>query len=292
MLNPLEILPIVIGQAFCSQTLARTPEPFSEMTDAESVEQFNHALESKLVIAYAGALELIHGCRRTLGGRAIDLCCGPGHFTLFLAKYLGYDEVIGVDISESMLEVARKNADEWGLSDRVKFIKRDVLNGELGVEQYDLVTCNDAAHHLTGDTPDSIAPVARLMERMTELTKPTGTTFLMDLVRLKNKDLTDRYTRAIGADYINNGWQRFYQDFCDSMLAAWTPSELQAAIPQSENRRWKHVVQRLLPTIQMVISAPADGERFRLRHDLPWQNDQIIPTKLSTEWKIFRAMMR
>ncbi len=46
--------------------------------------------------------------------RAIDLCCGPGHFTLFLAKYLGYDEVIGVDLSNRMLAAARRNAEEWG----------------------------------------------------------------------------------------------------------------------------------------------------------------------------------
>ncbi len=39
-----------------------------------------------------------------------------------------------------------------GLSDRVRFIKRDVLEQEWGADKYDLVTCNDSAHHLTADT--------------------------------------------------------------------------------------------------------------------------------------------
>ncbi len=77
MTNPIQVLPIILGQQFSVQSLARQPEPCAIMEDVDSVEQFNEVLGSKLVIAYAGALELIHRARRIEGGTAIDLCCGP-----------------------------------------------------------------------------------------------------------------------------------------------------------------------------------------------------------------------
>ncbi|MCG8652291.1 MAG: class I SAM-dependent methyltransferase, partial [Pirellulales bacterium] len=106
MLNPLQVIPIVVGQALAVQTLERTPEEFDEsavMDGKENVQQYDHAMESKLSIVYAGALEMIHQMRRkTKAGRAIDLCCGPGHFTLLLAKYFDFDEVVGADLSAPM----------------------------------------------------------------------------------------------------------------------------------------------------------------------------------------------
>jgi trans-aconitate 2-methyltransferase len=37
------------------------------------------------------------------GGRAVDLGCGPGELTLDLHRYLGAQETIGLDNSETML---------------------------------------------------------------------------------------------------------------------------------------------------------------------------------------------
>ena len=56
------------------------------------------------------------------GGRALDVCCGTGDLALLLARHVGpRGQVVGVDISEEMLEVARRKVATAGLEGRVRF---------------------------------------------------------------------------------------------------------------------------------------------------------------------------
>ncbi|MEU2206018.1 class I SAM-dependent methyltransferase [Streptomyces hygroscopicus] len=57
------------------------------------------------------------------GARVLDLCCGPGVFTVPLARR-GY-EVTGVDRSPAMLDRARKLAAETGAT--VRYVQADVV---------------------------------------------------------------------------------------------------------------------------------------------------------------------
>jgi demethylmenaquinone methyltransferase / 2-methoxy-6-polyprenyl-1,4-benzoquinol methylase len=57
-----------------------------------------------------------------VGGRALDICCGTGDLALLLADLVGpRGHVVGIDISERMLAVARKKAAAAGLGGRVDF---------------------------------------------------------------------------------------------------------------------------------------------------------------------------
>lgn len=291
MLNPLQVFPIVLGQTFVSQSLERTPEQFDEsavMDDQQSVDQYDEAMQSKLAIVYAGALERIHRIRRvTQGGRAIDLCCGPGHFTLLLAKYFDYEEVIGVDLSQPMVDTANQNAKRWGLENRVRFEVGDATAIPEADGSFALVTCNDAAHHLP-----NLDVVASLIAEMERLASDEGVVLLTDLVRLKTANLTDRYTKLIGQDYIDRGLDHFQRDFCNSMQAAWTGRELQQALPSRSNMNWQHKVQRLLPTVQFITGYPDDHQPMLLRGGLPWQEaDHPVPAELRTDWSMFRRLI-
>jgi len=56
------------------------------------------------------------------GGLAVDICCGTGDLALLLARRAGPEgRVLGVDISEEMLAVARRKTVAAGLEARVKF---------------------------------------------------------------------------------------------------------------------------------------------------------------------------
>jgi demethylmenaquinone methyltransferase / 2-methoxy-6-polyprenyl-1,4-benzoquinol methylase len=60
------------------------------------------------------------------GGRALDICCGTGDLALLLAELVGpRGHVIGIDISERMLAVARQKAAGAGLGSRVDFALGD-----------------------------------------------------------------------------------------------------------------------------------------------------------------------
>lgn len=57
-------------------------------------------------------------------GRGLDVCCGTGDLTLLLARHVGpQGRVLGVDISEEMLYVARRKAARFGV--RVAFALGD-----------------------------------------------------------------------------------------------------------------------------------------------------------------------
>lgn len=50
----------------------------------------------------------------------LDIGCGPGHYCFSLAKDSNR-EILGVDYSENMIRLAKENAKELGLNDRLEF---------------------------------------------------------------------------------------------------------------------------------------------------------------------------
>jgi SAM-dependent methyltransferase len=74
-----------------------------------------------------------------IGKTVIDFGCGEGHEAVELAK-LGAKKVIGLDIREDILEVARRNAESAGVADRCEF-------GTATSQSADVVVSIDAFEH-------------------------------------------------------------------------------------------------------------------------------------------------
>jgi ubiquinone/menaquinone biosynthesis C-methylase UbiE len=215
-------------------------------------------------------------------GSAIDLCCGPGHFTILLAKYFDLERVVGIDLSERMIDQAKQNAEAEGVQDRVQFKVANAMSCGESEGSFDIVSCNDAAHHM----PD-LEGVTDLLRAMERLASPTGVCILSDLVRLKTEALTDKYTKVIGKGYPKH----FYNDFCNSMRAAWLPEQLSAAIPDQSERHWIHECQRLLPTVQFVYGTPLDGQGVFVRRGTPWSHStNPIPPAMRIDFRMFEQL--
>lgn len=60
------------------------------------------------------------------GGRILDVGCGPGTAAIELARAFPDSEVIGIDLSEILIEKARALTEEARLGDRVRFEIADV----------------------------------------------------------------------------------------------------------------------------------------------------------------------
>ena len=88
-------------------------------------------ITEKLVDAVTNKLEE-YGIK---GGYALDLCCGNGRISIYLAKK-GF-RVVGVDFSQDFLEDARKQAEAYGVSDRCSFVKGDVRSLASVLEGYE-----------------------------------------------------------------------------------------------------------------------------------------------------------
>lgn len=73
--------------------------------------------------------------------KIVDVGTGSGAIAVTLAKYLPHAELTAIDISDEALSIARKNAEQLGMMNRVRFLQGDLLAPVAG-EAFDLVISN------------------------------------------------------------------------------------------------------------------------------------------------------
>jgi 2-polyprenyl-3-methyl-5-hydroxy-6-metoxy-1,4-benzoquinol methylase len=79
--------------------------------------------------------------------RVADIGCGAGWSSIGIAKAYPLARVDGFDLDDASIELARVNAAEHGVADRVSFQVRDVADPKLA-GQYDLVVGFEMLHDL------------------------------------------------------------------------------------------------------------------------------------------------
>jgi ubiquinone/menaquinone biosynthesis C-methylase UbiE len=106
------------------------------------------------------------------GGLALDIGCGPGSFTLALAKLTGVTgKVIAVDLQEPMLDLTRNKIDAAGMSGRVEFHR--CSSDSLGLEvQADFIL----TFYMVHESPQPLG----LVNEVCALLKPGGYWFLAE----------------------------------------------------------------------------------------------------------------
>jgi ubiquinone/menaquinone biosynthesis C-methylase UbiE len=113
----------------------------------------------------AGRDALLDYVRARPGMRVLDLCCGPGTLTIPLARDLnGVGEVIGVDLADGMLEIARKAA--GGRSLPVRFLRMDVEQLQFPAANFDAAACGHGLHFLPN--------LGRTLREVRRVLKPKG----------------------------------------------------------------------------------------------------------------------
>ena len=120
---------------------------------------------------------------RLAGGRALDAGCGTGHHTIALAET--FDDVLGIDISEPMLDIARAKRSR----PNIRYETSD-LTTYRDPDGFDLVWSAATLHHV----PNLDAALANLRD----LTRPGGTVVCVDLVSSLWWRLAPRLVHAVG----------------------------------------------------------------------------------------------
>jgi len=82
---------------------------------------------------------------RVRGGRILDVGCGPGWTSSFLARD-GY-RVLGVDISDRMIEIARQRCARDNVE--AEFVVGDMEDFNVGLSGFDGALFFDCLHHCT-----------------------------------------------------------------------------------------------------------------------------------------------
>lgn len=97
-----------------------------------------------------------------VGAAALDIGCGAGGITRFLAETCGPETIVGVDIDRGLIERARKRAAASSASERIAF--RTVEPGPLpfGDAVFDVIFSKDAMVHIA-DKEALFADIFRLL---------------------------------------------------------------------------------------------------------------------------------
>jgi ubiquinone/menaquinone biosynthesis C-methylase UbiE len=125
------------------------------------------------------------------GKRVLDIGTGSGCLAIELAKARPDWQIIGIDISEEMLNLARQNAAESNLADRIDFQRASAEALPFIDGYFDLVTSN-ASLHLWSDSRKIFKEIARV-------TAPGGYCQIWDNLRLTRlTPLLNLVGRAMG----------------------------------------------------------------------------------------------
>ena len=68
----------------------------------------------------------IEGCEPVQGRSVLDVGCGPGHYSVELARR-GASRVLGIDIAPTMLQIARERAAHAGAAQVCRFAQADFM---------------------------------------------------------------------------------------------------------------------------------------------------------------------
>lgn len=127
---------------------------------------------------------------RWQGKKVLEIGCGIGTDTINFARHEAW--VTAVELSERSLEIARKRAEVYGLSDRIRFCSGNAeeLSHFVPPEPYDLIYSFGVIHH----TPHP----ERVVEQMRHYTRPGTTIKIMVYNRCSWKVLWILLTQGKG----------------------------------------------------------------------------------------------
>jgi ubiquinone/menaquinone biosynthesis C-methylase UbiE len=152
------------------------------------------------------------------GGDMLEVAPGPGFVAIEMAKGGAY-RVTGLDVSRTMVELARRNATEAGVD--VAFRQGNVSAMPFADNSFDLLACSAAFKNFSEPH--------RAIEEMYRVLRPGGTAVILDLRRDVPMSEIGKYFRAIGLSTINR-WITLATFRFMLLKRAYTPAQFEAML--------------------------------------------------------------
>jgi ubiquinone/menaquinone biosynthesis C-methylase UbiE len=176
----------------------------------------------------------------------LDVGTGTARIPIELCVRAPEARVVGIDLSDHMLAVARENVARARLGERISLEKRDAKGAGWPDGRFEVVLSNTILHH--------IPEPADLIREMWRLTAPGGAIFLRDLVRPRSitevQALVQKHggQPASGDPIVVASHARQIELFDASLQAALTLEEVRAivkdvgipvsAVTMTSDRHW------------------------------------------------------
>jgi ubiquinone/menaquinone biosynthesis C-methylase UbiE len=131
-------------------------------------------------------------------GRILDLGTGPGYLPVVLARRAPQLTIDGIDLAQGMVKIARKNATNRGVADRVSFHRADAAQLPFEDNSFDLILSTLSFHHWA-------RPLACLTE-LHRVLKPQHEAWIYDVRRdttsAVNAAFRRQYGRLVGVLFL------------------------------------------------------------------------------------------
>jgi ubiquinone/menaquinone biosynthesis C-methylase UbiE len=128
--------------------------------------------------------------QRVRSGKILELGPGPGYIAIEMAKLLPKAEIVGLDVSHTMVEIATRNAEEAEVADRVSFRLGNAAQISFPAESFDFVVSSGSLHEWK-------KPI-RIFNEVYRVLKDGGEVLIGDLRRDAPRELKDEL--AVGID--------------------------------------------------------------------------------------------
>jgi len=109
-------------------------------------------------------------------GTILDVGTGPGYLPIEIAKMAPNIEIDAIDLSKRMIKIARSNARDANLLQRIRFHVGDANHLEFADDSYDMVISTGAFH--------SWKNPARVLNECFRVLKPGGEAWIYDSSRI------------------------------------------------------------------------------------------------------------
>jgi ubiquinone/menaquinone biosynthesis C-methylase UbiE len=169
----------------------------------------------------------------------LDLGCGTGDVTIRFAKANPGYTFHAVDGSAAMLRYANEAVKEHrGLSGRIRFIEGFIPGAPIPDRSYDVILSNNFLHHL--HQPQV------LWQTITQFSRAETLVFVTDLFRPQ----TRAEAAAIVEKYAAGEPEILRRDFLNSLLAAFTPSEVEEQLKEA---RLNHLCVKIISDRHLAV---------------------------------------
>jgi len=148
-------------------------------------------------------------------GLALEVGPGPGYLGLEWLKLTEGTKLKGLDISPDMIKMAEKNAEEYGLSDRVEYVQSSGEKMPFEDNMFDAVFTNGSLHEWSEPK--------KTFDEIWRILKPGGRVFISDLRR--DMSFVIRWLL-----WINSKPKEIRPGLITSINAAYTPDELKELV--------------------------------------------------------------
>ncbi|NMZ21807.1 MULTISPECIES: class I SAM-dependent methyltransferase [Pseudomonas] len=241
------LLRAIFREITIKQPFERIPEPALVMEEQQSVASYADSAAQGQALSGTHLYHCAQMCALIKPGDVVlDIGCGPAALLLQVARLNPRAEFIGMDLSQSMLEVAREACHQQGI-DNVQLVEDDMTRLSMIADRsVDVVISSMALHHL-----ENLGQLESTFRNISRVLRNDRAIYLNDFGRLKTIESVDYFVQRAsdGAD------AETLLDYRNSLLAAFSLEEFQT-LAASYLGPCAKVYSTAFSPLMMVIRTP------------------------------------